>query len=623
MSASAADLCRMLSSVPSEQDQQDLLNLQSLQVPLPMCECERITLLRETHLLDSEVNESDYARYTNLAARIFEAPIALVSLMDVSRQWFKARVGLEVPETHRDVAFCSYVLLESAPDVLIVPDATQDPRFQANPLVLGYPNIRFYAGAPLRLNGIKIGTLCIIDSVSRGENQFGGREALMLQDIAAMVSALIVERRRDIMQLQSELANLTMNVLNGIKKPLQALTREGQNVERDLIRLKTGTAHSLDGDMHMFGRSVHGFASAVESMEKVLELNLKAVESLVKDSTACNKRPRMTSCNIQKIVDLLHPILHCLNPLLDEKVWCAPLEALAASTETLTWFSHPEILTLTLCSLIAGSMHGNTFFIGLEFSMNSLQKNVRISDGVLHNIVKDSGNHKKHSNHAWNNGELVFTISHAFGNAAEGFSSFNVSDCFDSLKQVLQWVGGSLSVSSVSEKSLLLYHVTIPFRSIVEELPHRLSKSSIMSSQQSLKSIHSSDNSSKSVKGLDVDEEETTVIINGDNDQISGTVMKKGGSGVLKTVLSSSSLLLSSAILVKPGSCAALVSPIDGEIVVSDGHHSSPKDMFSMVGRFVGRLIMTAASTSAKVMSPIAHGSKQSTACVHPTTSCE
>jgi GAF domain-containing protein len=104
--------------------------------------------------------------------------------MDVSRQWFKARVGLEVSETHRDVAFCSYVLLESAPDVLIVHDATQDPRFSSNPLVLGFPHIRFYAGAPLRINNIKIGTLCVIDQVSRGADRFGEREALMLQDVA-------------------------------------------------------------------------------------------------------------------------------------------------------------------------------------------------------------------------------------------------------------------------------------------------------------------------------------------------------------------------------------------------------------------------------------------------------
>ncbi len=117
-----------------------------------------------------------------------------MTLIDVSKQWIKARSGTDVSETPRDIAFCSYVLLESAPDVVVVRDATQDPRFQSNPMVHGFPHIRFYAGTPLRVNGVKLGTLCIIDMAPRNAEQFGDREASMLQDIAAMLSALIVER---------------------------------------------------------------------------------------------------------------------------------------------------------------------------------------------------------------------------------------------------------------------------------------------------------------------------------------------------------------------------------------------------------------------------------------------
>ena len=102
-----------------------------------------------------------------LASHICAAPIALVSLVDESRQWFKARLGTEVGETPRDVAFCAHAILEPG-DLFIIPDALEDPRFASNPLVLGDPHIRFYAGAALvSPEGLPLGTLCVFDSVPR------------------------------------------------------------------------------------------------------------------------------------------------------------------------------------------------------------------------------------------------------------------------------------------------------------------------------------------------------------------------------------------------------------------------------------------------------------------------
>jgi GAF domain-containing protein len=101
-----------------------------------------------------------------LLAMICDVPIALISLIDRERQWFKAKVGLDVAETGRDVSFCGHAIMSR--DVLVVPDATLDPRFAANPLVTGAPHIRFYAGVPLTLeNGHVIGTLCAIDTRPR------------------------------------------------------------------------------------------------------------------------------------------------------------------------------------------------------------------------------------------------------------------------------------------------------------------------------------------------------------------------------------------------------------------------------------------------------------------------
>ncbi|NMO16038.1 GAF domain-containing sensor histidine kinase [Pyxidicoccus fallax] len=133
--------------------------------PLPPDEAARLAALAAHDLLDT-LPEQDFDDLTSLASRLCETPIALVSLVDRERQWFKSRVGLEAPETPRDVAYCSHTILGD--DVMVVPDAFQDARFHDNPLATGAPHVRFYAGAPLRAeSGHKLGTLCVIDHVPR------------------------------------------------------------------------------------------------------------------------------------------------------------------------------------------------------------------------------------------------------------------------------------------------------------------------------------------------------------------------------------------------------------------------------------------------------------------------
>ena len=138
--------------------------------------------LRSYGLLDSPTEES-FDRLTRLAARVFDVPIALISLVDEGRQWFKSRVGLDVCQTDRDVALCAHVVESQAP--LVVPDALLDARFSSNPLVTGAPFLRFYAGVPLRVpEGAILGTLCIIDTAPR---EFDAQEMAQLNDLAAMV----------------------------------------------------------------------------------------------------------------------------------------------------------------------------------------------------------------------------------------------------------------------------------------------------------------------------------------------------------------------------------------------------------------------------------------------------
>lgn len=151
--------------------------------PTPPDEAERLELLHALNLLDTPA-EPVFDRITRLVAHILNVPIALVSLVDADRQWFKSRVGLEATETPREVAFCAHAITQTAP--MIVADATQDARFEDNPLVTGNPNIRFYAGVPLRsAGGLAIGTLCAIDSRPR---QLSADETNILIDLAALVS---------------------------------------------------------------------------------------------------------------------------------------------------------------------------------------------------------------------------------------------------------------------------------------------------------------------------------------------------------------------------------------------------------------------------------------------------
>lgn len=158
----------------------------------PANERERLAALHELLLVDTEP-EQRFDTIVDYAAAEFGVPICLVTLVDEDRQWFKARVGLAVCSTPRDISFCGHAILQS--DIFLIEDALLDPRFASNPLVTQDPWIRFYAGAPLVLPaGHAIGTLCIIDSRPR---TLSATDLDVLSKLRDMVVAEIMGRARE------------------------------------------------------------------------------------------------------------------------------------------------------------------------------------------------------------------------------------------------------------------------------------------------------------------------------------------------------------------------------------------------------------------------------------------
>ncbi|USX16602.1 sensor domain-containing diguanylate cyclase [Oxalobacteraceae bacterium OTU3CAMAD1] len=154
-----------------------------MQAPaIPDNEASRLSALRSLNILDTPAEER-FDRLTRMAKRMFRVPIALVSIIDENRQWFKSNESLPACETPRNISFCGHAILGD--DIFLICDTLADPRFTDNPLVTGAPHIRFYAGCPLRsAGGFKIGTLCIIDAEP---HEFDEDDAVALRDLASMV----------------------------------------------------------------------------------------------------------------------------------------------------------------------------------------------------------------------------------------------------------------------------------------------------------------------------------------------------------------------------------------------------------------------------------------------------
>src|SRR5260370_24341496 len=193
----------MIPPRPGSNPEQGIAQEVVMVIAKPVNEAGRVAALEKYAILDTDPEQS-FDDLTLLASFICKTPIALISLVDENRQWFKSRIGLDVSETPREIAFCSLAIQQS--DVFVVPDALKDERFRNNPLVVSEPHIRFYAAAPLiNEDCYTLGTLCVVDRLPR-ELTFDQKEAL--RALSRLVLAQL-EFRRNLILLKEALNDRT------------------------------------------------------------------------------------------------------------------------------------------------------------------------------------------------------------------------------------------------------------------------------------------------------------------------------------------------------------------------------------------------------------------------------
>ena len=260
---------------------------------LPVNEAGRLAALDSYGILDTPPEQA-YDDFTQLAASICGVPIALISLIDKDRQWFKSKIGLEPPETPREQAFCAHAIVDN--QLLVVADAANDKRFEGNPLVTGVPHIRFYAGAPLvTASGHGLGTLCVIDRIPR---ELTGEQLASLQALSRQLMAQLELRRALGLLTEAERAKkiFVAHVSHELRTPLTSI--------RGALALVRDSDANLDDDSRELLSAAH------RSANRLLELvnDLLDLERVGSGERTINKRDCDLAAAIDRAAETVRPI---------------------------------------------------------------------------------------------------------------------------------------------------------------------------------------------------------------------------------------------------------------------------------------------------------------------------
>lgn len=265
----------------------------------PDDEEQRLDALRALALVDTPPEER-FDAVTRIARRLFDVPIALVTLIESQRQWFKSAQGLDIAETPRRDAFCGHTILSDTP--LVVPDTRDDERFADNPLVTGKPWIRFYAGAPLVVNGHRLGSLCLLDHRPRS---FSGEDQASIEDLAAIVAREMASAEMATVDQLTGLAN-RRGFIELARQGLQIAEREG--LPMSLVFLDIDGLKAIN--------DTHGHAAGDDAIRGVAQAMLKTFRAadivgrlagdefvVLLHNTTAEQAPR----SIQRLRDNLEP----------------------------------------------------------------------------------------------------------------------------------------------------------------------------------------------------------------------------------------------------------------------------------------------------------------------------
>lgn len=381
---------------------------------IPSNEKERLSELFSFSILDT-LSEKEYDSITTIASEICQTEIALITFVDNNRQWFKSKIGLDVPETSRDVAFCAHAINKPY-EILIVDDAHQDMRFFDNPLVLGFPYIHFYAGVPLVTeNGLPLGTLCVIDSAPKklSDTQIKSLHALSFQ----VVSLLELRRKKtqlenallSLEEKQHELESFAVVAAHDLKSPLN-------NISMLINVLKSDYRHLLDEDGQMFIDHL-GYSAA----------NLRSlIDGLLEYSRSENlTHAKKEEITVREFFDKLEKLF-----VVDDTCF------VRFSTELQTMYVHEPVLMQILINLVANAIKYN------DKEITEIEVGLTESPFIYELYVQDNG-----TGIAEGDREKIFTLF-TINASADKYGQKGNGIGLATVKKMVEKSGGKITVSS-------------------------------------------------------------------------------------------------------------------------------------------------------------------------------